>query len=318
MTDLVVHPDNALYGHRTVLNRYLGRADRTPMLAHIQHGWSWTTPVLDRRRAVRHAPILAWSERNACDLRSLGLSKIIAIGAPLLYLPESERPRPDRAGTVALPSHSWRGNSLDDDDAAIRFADELVERYGSEVTVLVHATDLRRLRVLERYRHHGFETVAGAAGHGLAFLLERRDLLRRAETVVSNLVSTGVFYGGVLGAEIEVFGPVESIYGPEYARRMAAYQRVRWPELTAGGLRGSMALELARQELGADVLRSRDELGRLVPVARRHAAVRYAVAYHTRRALVVADRWSRGVDPNEVRASAVLDRELARVGEVEG
>lgn len=309
-----MHPDNDLYGHRAALNRYLRRPDATRMLAHIQHGWSWTSPVLDTRRVVQRYNLLAWSRRNAADLRALGLRRVTPVGAPFLYLGEDDGPILPSSRTLAFPAHSWRRGSFEDQTAGVRFADELAERYGPETTVCVHPSDLRFQEVIRRYEFHGFAIDVGAGSDGVSFLLDRRRMLRSAQRVVSNVVSTAVFYGGLLGCEIEVFGPVASVFGEDYAFRMERYQRARWPELTSGGLRGAAASDIAGVELGADQLRSPDELAQLAPRAdSRASSMMFTLEYEVRRSRVVVSRNLRRTDPNREMASRALDRELCRI-----
>lgn len=256
-----MRPDNGWYGHKFALASYLQKPTAPPIWGYLQHGWTLRGPGIqgptvhtDRLRK------LVWSRRNLLASRHEGLTNVAAIGAPFLYLrPDALCAEETPRGTIVYPFHSWRpGESTIGDHAA--FAGELREREGESTTVCLYWLDFKDSAVRQSYAQQGLRVVTHGHRDDPLFLVRQVIELGRHRRVVSNVVSTALWYGAWLGSDIEVYGPhmwLPSDPDPLSRRRE---ETKHWPDLFAGPLKGEEARQLAAAELGAEYVRGPEEL----------------------------------------------------------
>lgn len=258
----MTHPDNHFYGHSVALATYCGVVPTRPIQAQVQHGWSVSTGLPDRIRLPSRLRRLVWSKQNLLQCRRARISNVDAVGAPFIYLEGDSGPRQAVAGsTIVYPFHGWeRADALGSHDDFIR---EIRERERGDVTVALYWTEFDCDQIRGRYEAAGFRVITHGQRSDPTFLLRQRNELLRHKRVVSNNVSTALWYGGHLGLEMQRYGPAFSIHSIETARLWQAYQRSRWPELELG-IGGPAGRELAGRELGTDNRLSAEELMHLV------------------------------------------------------
>ena len=255
-------PANAMYGHRAILNAYLGVDVDQPVLGVLQHGWHFGS---DRQGVVqaRWVPYLVWGDRHILT----DGTRCTPIGAPFLYHPRvragvAEAPV-DRV--LAMPYHAF---GEDPDGTHVAYAEHLVglRSEASSVTVCLHPHEYDSpIRAI--YEGRGFATATNGVGASARFLENLLDLLEAHGTVTTNRMSTGLLYGAQLGRRIVIDGPFarsEDRSGLPASReeQQALYER-EFPGL-ADGLEGDGARALAARELGAGYVLAPDALGRVL------------------------------------------------------
>lgn len=262
-----LYPTDEYYGHNQVLGTYCGFDSPPPLLAQLQHGWNATTGFSESVRFVGWLPKLVWNEANAHELRRrLPISQrptVHVIGAPFLYLQRVLAERPSRAmvepsGSLAYPYHQGDGRSFFGQHGA--FADALGAREDGPVTVCLAVKEFGEPAVRSTYEDRGFEVICHGQRTDPRFLCNQWEALSRHRRVVTNRVSTALWYGASLGREVNVYGPVFSVDGPAEAEAFDRAQRRRWPALFGDGTSGADAVRLGRAQLGADSLLAPSEL----------------------------------------------------------
>ena len=109
-----LHHANHFYGHAHVLARYCGLGDeRSPRVpGYLQHGWNIGDGLAPGTPYVPDSPIYVWSEQTRRRADALGRRNVVVVGAPLLYLLETEQltdAATEREGTIWYPFHGWEG-----------------------------------------------------------------------------------------------------------------------------------------------------------------------------------------------------------------
>ena len=274
---------DGFYGHRTILARYAGRPDGLPIWAHLQHGWNAATGFgtkylagFDNPKTLDgRLPVLVWNERNRKTCVDAGLRDVHVIGAPFAYLDHllGPGPRAEGVGTIAYPLHgglrpdatgSAGGHLVEGGREEDAYVAALAEREDGPVTVCLYWREYERPELRRPYEEAGFQVTTHGGREDPHFLHRQREALLAHRRVVTNRVSTALWYGALLGREVEVYGP---LFGSGDAQEEAWWrerQHVWWPEVHAGPVAGSEAVALGRSELGADERRDPDELARLL------------------------------------------------------
>jgi hypothetical protein len=258
------------YGHRRILADHLGLARPRPILAHLQHGWNsregFGRRSLEGRERPTRLPALVWSSFNARAARDLGLPNVTAIGAPFAYLDQQMGSRWSGhagTGTIVYPLHAGAGVQVDRSGEQ-RFVDELREREAGPVTVCLYWREHEVPEIRRRYEDAGFRVITHGSRDDPQFLHRQREELLRHRRAVTNRVSTAIFYAGLLGLEISIYGPIFAAGGSAEVRRWETLHQERWPALVREGLDGAAAHEVSAAELGVDQMRDAGELADLL------------------------------------------------------
>jgi hypothetical protein len=251
-------PQNDFYGHRRLLNDYVGAAPSNRFLGIVQHGWDiggWTPPT-----ARLHIRRFGWSERAGSGER------LHLIGAPFLYHPSVRRQGPPPAAdhVLVLPYH---GFGTDIDGAHREYARFLEKHSGfAGITVCLHPLEYDS-PVRQIYTSHGYDVVTNGDRTDPAFLDRLVALLRRHALMTTNRVSTAVFYAGAMRRAVVIEGPfprsVDRVMSGVAYDEQIKQQRIEFPELF-DGLTGDEANSLAARELGMRHVREPDELAALL------------------------------------------------------
>lgn len=255
------YPTDAYYGHASILASYCGLEHPRPILGHLQHGWN-LGDGFGSTTLLPALPILTWNRRFAAALRdSRGVRNVVPIGSPFAYLQSmSGQPPTSRAVTIAYPFHT--GDTGEGSGSAAGYARELVEREGGPVTVCLHELDIRDPPTRMAYESIGHRLISHGSRLDVDFLRRQRDVLLTSRRVVTNRVSTALWYAAALGSEISVYGDPVGNHGEYELSKAQERQRARYPALFDGGLSGDAAVSLAESELGYEHVLPALELAR--------------------------------------------------------
>lgn len=249
----MVSPENGYYGHRAILNRFVGVPEARSLAGTLQHGWYMAAGP--RRRSQR-IPRFVWGDRN------LGGARAIPVGAPFLYHERVRRPSaPAGSALLSMPYH---GHGADLDGAHTQYASFLESIQGDydAITVCLHPLEYGT-PIQDLYDRRGFSVVTNGDRHDQAFLDRLLDLLSKHASITTNRLSTGLLYGAALGRHVFTGGPFarsadRGMLEMSYEQQWDLYQR-EFGHL-AEGLSGDEARRFAGRELGADHVRDPGEL----------------------------------------------------------
>ncbi len=262
----IAHPDNHFYGHNRVLADYVGIGADVPVIwGHVQHGWSEGHGLMLRPRLVRWLPKFVYSSANRQAALDDGIKPAVPIGGPFCYLATQERARlggPAPRSTIAYPSHSWERDEMQGSHDALIAA--ISEREEGPVTVCLYWREYDQLEVRRVYEAAGFRVVCHGYRSDPHFMRRQFDELLLHDRVVTNRVATALWYGGLVGRALEVYGPVFGVQGADEVESWDRFQRRQWPMLFDGGVDGATAADLAADELGAAHVRPPEELAEIL------------------------------------------------------
>ncbi|MBT8208665.1 MAG: hypothetical protein HKN07_02345 [Acidimicrobiia bacterium] len=244
---------NSYYGHNSILAEYVGRRTAPVIWGHVQHGWTVADPF-PAHRVYPGFGKFVWSRTNAAFAVAAGVGSVTPIGAPFLYLLEQTEDVAPVAGSVLVyPFHGWENDPIvGTHDTLIA---ELLAEYGSQVTVCLYWLEYEDAKVRTAYEDAGFRVITHGHRDGdPQFLRRQLAELQQHETIVSNRISTALWYGGAVGRSLRVFGSVFGIVSDDNRESFGAMQRRRWPEVCADGVGAERAKELAGIELGIEFL----------------------------------------------------------------
>jgi hypothetical protein len=267
---LTLHHANHFYGHAHILARYAGLAEVPRIWGYLQHGWNVHDGFAVGTLFAPGFPKYVWSDAPRRRGWAAGLRNYVVVGSPWAYLLELEKQReweesnPPREGTIVYPFHGWeQQNILGDHD---RYVDQIKATEDGPVTICLYWNEYRVPEVRRSYEKAGFRVISHGyrgylwKGTDIDFLSRQLVELRRHRRVVSNRLTTAIFYGASVGAEVGVYGDPMVIE----AERMVfgGYARLKrlWPELHQVHVPQEVASEVARIELGSDLLLSPTEL----------------------------------------------------------
>ncbi|MCT1955191.1 MULTISPECIES: hypothetical protein [Dermabacter] len=261
---------NHYYGHSAALARYTGEKSVRHIDGLVQHGWTVASPTLvhfsDFAKLPRTARRLVWSHHSRAWDAQRDDFPTTAIGAPWLYLSALAREvsLEPLGKTVAFPVHSTRLVKIDSANSG--FAKELARREGPAV-VCVHPEDLADPAAVQVWKDHGHEVVSAGDRRDPNFLGRILYLVRAANRVVSNQLSTAVVYAAAEGTPTEIYGPAVAVgsLGTTVSTRT---QQV-WPEFFESSSVEART-DIALAELGIDDMREPDELRELLGWDKRH------------------------------------------------
>lgn len=306
-----MHGSNGHYSHRSILNRYAGVAEGTPLPGLLQHGWNHDLgAVRGDVRIPAPDPFFCWNRRNLEHCQRAGFGHAVALGAPFLYLPPAAPPRPTPRSLIAVPLHSWEKVKIQQDFEA--YAESLAQIAGafSQVTVSLYWYDFQDPANRAVFERRGMEVVTvGARDNNPQFLADQRALLGRFSHVTSNRVQTGLFYALALGLRGFLYGPPMGVEDriDRTGELFDAWQRREFPALDWERFGDDDLRWLGERELGSEFLRTPEELRALLQwePGERLALERRCWAFRVRQADTWRSRlWRRWQGYRAVRALA--------------
>lgn len=270
-----MHHANWFYGHAHILAKYVGIKGRPPTInGYLQHGWNTHDGFAAGTKFAPGYPLFVWSESVVRRGWHTGLRGYEVVGAPFAYLLQLEKQQewearnPHREGTIVYPFHGWEGQHVlgahDEYIAEIRRTEGDVP-----ITVCLYINEYRDPEVRAEYQNAGFRVIChGERGYNYRggnprFLWGQLAELRRHERVVSNRLTSAIFYGAATGARVGVYGN-PMLLEAERAQLGGPTKPVRnWPEMHHPFVDPDHARTTADVELGIDHLLPPEELRRV-------------------------------------------------------
>jgi hypothetical protein len=199
-----LHVSNDFYGHATILKRYTGISRSRSLKVAIEHGMNLSQWVWDVDLASPFGLFLCTSQARASAFKARASTdkRALAIGPLIRYLPpeeETERPRPRRVLLIPMHSTHHVEASYDVAEFLSRGLEPYADRYDAQVCL--YWKDVLRGAAGE-YRRQGFECVTAGHIYDPEFLSRFRRILRGASAVVTNHVSTHLFYSVLEGKPV--------------------------------------------------------------------------------------------------------------------
>lgn len=261
---------NHFYGHSAAWAAYLGRRRPRHLAGLVQHGWTAVSPVATHFRDFpgvglpgSSRSLFVWSHDSRGWNPATEDHETTAVGAQLLYLAAAAGPPPlprDEADAVVLmPVHGIQTQRVRGDHRALAQGWRDAE---GPATACLYAADAEDPDILAAYREAGHRVVVLGDRMDADFLWRLWTMLGRARRVVSNRLSTPVFYAGHLGADIAVYGDALRLDGEDAGQN----DRVRdlWPELHAQRVDPAVVRDLVDRELGVGFVRGPEDLAELL------------------------------------------------------
>ncbi len=262
---------NHFYGHSAALAAFLGLSSPRHVRGLVQHGWTAVSPVATHfrdfpdvgRRPGDRRRLLVWSHTSRAWDPSAEEHATTPVGAQLAYLSQAAgpapRPRDERDRVVLMPVHGIQTQRVRGDHRAL--AHDWRDAEGP-ATACLYAADAADPQILEAYRGAGHRCVVLGGRLEADFMWRLWTMLGRAERVVSNRLSTPVFYAAHLGADVAVYGDALRLDGESADAN--DHVRATWPELHAEHVDRDRAGAVVDAELGISHLRQPDELAALL------------------------------------------------------
>jgi hypothetical protein len=265
-----MHHANHFYGHAHVMARYAGLAQVPRIWGYLQHGWNVHDGFAVGTVFAPGFPKYVWSDAPRRRGWAAGLRNYLVVGSPWAYLLELEQQRawelsqPKREGTIVYPFHGWEEqNIIGSHD---RYVAQIRATEDGPVTVCLYWNEYEVPEVRRSYEQAGFRVISHGyrgylwKGTDTAFLDKQLKELRAHRRVVSNRLSTAIFYGASVGCEVGVYGDPMILEAERAVFGGIARQKRLWPELHQPCVPRDVAGELSRRELGSGLLLSPVEL----------------------------------------------------------
>jgi len=259
--------DNNWYGQRSILSRYCNIKD-SHVFAAIQHGMlTRSQEELLGKRRFSNIPYLCWNKRVFEKLKSKNLKNIHVIGSPFLYLHELESQKAikyNQKGTIVFPSKSTYEKKRD-----INFP-LLIERtekiFPGPYTVSIYHADLKK--DLSIFHKKNWKIVSFGKRSDSNFLHKNYKEILKNENVVCTSINTVFFYASYLRKNIKFIfsGNLENIVltPDENQARTQKFYESKYPGILNNELTIDQLYKIAYFELGADYLKSKNDLIKLL------------------------------------------------------
>ena len=252
-----MHLDNNWYGHRSILLKYCGLADR-PIFASLQHGWQWKITPQRSQRRLKSAPDLVWNARHQRQSNEYGAKNTMSIGAPFIYFAKMKSLDDDKAaGTLYFPQHSTsKISDISNHSLIIKFIEA---NYPSPYTVSLFYMDAENGLLYDVYKNSNWHIEVTKTRNDPLFLFNFMRVLEKSEYIISNSFVTSLFYAAFLGKNVQLlrdFVVENSVYA-QYADD-AVFCRLA--QRLFSGVAGSEARSLGSYELGLPFMQSPEQL----------------------------------------------------------
>ena len=254
--------DNSVYGHERIIQTYTDTW--RPIIGHLQHGWNpqsgWTfqNKELLRRLSIRYV----WGGRQLKYSLQNGIKVRAAVGAPWLYGPirsKLECPN-DQSNTdqvpVIFPLHGTKQHPTDFSHE--RFSEMSKAEYGDNAIVCLHAQEYKDDNVKSVYTNQGFKVTTLGDIQDIHFLYNLRTLLAQTKFIVTNRISTVVFYAGSIGIESQIVGPAANHLNDDL-KTIELVSRIENEFRELSGNKSDLS-KYCLEELGSPYIREPDEL----------------------------------------------------------
>ncbi|HWU31949.1 MAG TPA: hypothetical protein VN108_03690 [Marmoricola sp.] len=258
---------NHFYGHSAILAAAAGQPRVRHFPGLLQHGWPASSPVAsmfhDFPKVGTDASkrkLLVWSHESRAWDPAAERHRTIPIGAPFLYLlrlragDQTQIPERERRPLIA-PQHTTvlRG--------AVGGVEELAGYYRDKFgpsTVCLHGDDLKEPATVTAWRAAGHDVVTAGGRFDPRGLSRQLTGLRSASCLVTDRLSTFVFYALAAGVPVKIEGATTLLEGDTSVTMDSL--RERWPEVHDPTAPLALQQEVALRELGSRYLLDEAEL----------------------------------------------------------
>jgi hypothetical protein len=264
-----MHAANHFYGHAHIMARYADLPRPFMIWGYLQHGWNLLDGFAVGTRIVPGVPLFVWSDAVARRGWAMGRRDYRVIGSAWAYLLDLE-PQPEtaqREGTIFYPFHGWEGQEVTGDHQQMLKTLQEVEE--GPITVCLYWNEHRVPAIREVYEKAGCRVIShGLRGFNYAgtderFLYKQLAELRAHRRVVSNRLSSAIFYGASVGCEVGVYGDPMVLQDEHPAFGGVQRQERLWPELHQERVPQELIETVTAQELGLGHVRSPEEIREL-------------------------------------------------------
>ena len=265
---------NELYGHASILRKYMGVLDEDLFVCgQLQHGWCLDARSID----PSPSPLYVWNERSLKGLHSRGQDGY-TIGAPFLYGGfENLEHEMSTCSLLAIPEHSTVGRRYENryqaaEDYAKWLNEIRVKEGFTQVTVVLHYNDYFDYTTSSVFNRYGIAPVTCGAPLGSADYLGRMaELMCKHSVVTSNIVCTAIFYACYLKKVAFVGGPIphraslnasteqvsQEVLDPEWIKK-------EFPALYVDIQKAAVNYEIGCRELGLEFRKTPYDLWSIV------------------------------------------------------
>lgn len=258
--------DNNWYGHRTTLANYCGVNDFNAFAA-IQHGmFTRNQEVLLGKRRFNKIPYLCWNERVFEKLKNNGLKNIHIIGAPFLYLTKiyPKKIITNDNGTIVFPSKSTYEKKRDVDFK--KLIEETEKLFPGPYTVSIYHADLNK--DLSEFKKKNWKIVSFGRRSDMNFLKKNYDEILKNQNVVCTSINTVFFYASFLKKNVKFLLNNKSgkivLTSDENQNLTQKYYDNEYPGILENKLNVEELYKIAYKELGAEFIKSKEELRELL------------------------------------------------------
>ena len=265
-----MHHANHFYGHAHIMARYAGLAEVPRIWGYLQHGWNIVDGFAVGTQFAPGFPKFVWSDAVRRRGWAMGRRGYHVVASPWAYLLELadqqgwEASRPVREGTIVYPFHGWEGQLVVGDHDS--FVEQIKDIEDGPITVCLYWNEFRQAAIRRAYEQAGVRVISHGyrglmwKGTDVYFLDKQLTELRRHKRVVSNRLSSAIFYGAAVGCEVGVYGDPMVFEAEDPVFGGVERQARLWPELHQAAVPMDVAREHARMELGLDILLEPAEL----------------------------------------------------------
>ena len=251
-------PDNNWYGQRSILNKYIGKKDKK-IFASLQHGWISQYITTQHRKSFY--PRLVWSKKNISASENSDSKNIIAIGSPFLYLCKFYKKKLKKGlGTIIFLPHSTQDTHVKFDHKKI--IKSIAKKFKKPFTVCFYYYDFKKKNTIE-YKKKKWRVICCVKNRNdKEALYNLYDEINNHNHVVCGEFNTALFYGMYLKKKTSILydGNLNFSSYDKIAKRQMNMYKKNYPELFKNFLNSKIGYELAKIELGYDMLQSKKKI----------------------------------------------------------
>jgi hypothetical protein len=265
-----MHHANHFYGHAHIMARYAGLAEVPRIWGYLQHGWNVVDGYAVGTAFAPGFPKFVWSDAPRRRGWAMGRRHYRIVGSPWAYLLRLEqqdaweRRNAPREGTIVYPFHGWEGQDIVGSHDS--FVEEIRATETGPVTICLYWNEYRVEAVRREYEKAGFRVISHGyrglnfKGTDTHFLYTQLAELRAHRRVVSNRLSSAIFYGASVGCEVGVYGDPMLLHAEDPV--FGGNERLSrlWPMLHQPAAPWEEARQIAYDELGMDAMLSPVEI----------------------------------------------------------
>jgi hypothetical protein len=271
--------DNSWWGHKYVFAKYC-KVDLKPIFGSFQHGVytleyekNWKL-----QRSFQQIPFFCNSTFFYRKCIKQGEKNVIAIGSPFLYLKKIYNKKKKERGTLVFISHSgfkvkkfglikkyFKDNIQFDHEGFINN----VEQYNNPPYVVSIIKDDYKL-ISQFYKRKNWKIFSAGNRYDKLFLINIYKLISKYKYAVFSEFTSALYYSMFLGLKVRI--AVKSLS----SKKIQVYNKIpkdemlnfksykkKYPQIFFGGLNINLAKNIAKERMGYDNIKTKEELKKL-------------------------------------------------------